>query len=62
MVLDYSLKDIHLLQYMNRMYKRILDEIDVGVHAVDKSGKTIIYNKKIMETESMDFHDVMDKN
>ncbi|PFO06888.1 sigma-54-dependent Fis family transcriptional regulator [Bacillus sp. AFS076308] len=50
------------LVYLNGMYKRILDEIDVGVHAVDETGKTIIYNKKMMQIESMDFQDVMDKN
>ena len=50
------------LVYLNGMYKRILDEIDVGVHAVDETGKTIIYNKKMMQMESMDFQDVMDKN
>ncbi|WP_420489614.1 sigma-54 interaction domain-containing protein [Neobacillus vireti] len=44
------------------MYKRILDEIDVGVHAVDETGKTIIYNKKMMQMESMDLQDVIDKN
>ena len=50
------------LLYVNRMYKRILDEVDVGVHAVDETGKTIIYNKKMMQMESMDLHDVIDKN
>ncbi|WP_207789328.1 sigma-54 interaction domain-containing protein [Neobacillus terrae] len=50
------------LVYLNGMYKRILDEIDVGVHAVDETGKTIIYNKKMMQMESMDFQDVIDKN
>ncbi|MEO2075339.1 MAG: sigma-54-dependent Fis family transcriptional regulator [Bacillus sp. (in: firmicutes)] len=50
------------LLYLTNMYKRILDEVDVGVHAVDETGKTIIYNKKMMQMESMDFHDVMDKN
>ncbi|HLO11935.1 MAG TPA: PAS domain S-box protein, partial [Pseudoneobacillus sp.] len=50
------------LLYLTRMYKRILDEVDVGVHAVDETGKTIIYNKKMMQMESMDIHDVMDKN
>jgi arginine utilization regulatory protein len=44
------------------MYQQILDEIDVGVHAVDKTGKTIIYNKKMMKMESMDIRDVMHKN
>ncbi|MEY2194980.1 sigma-54 interaction domain-containing protein [Neobacillus sp. BF23-41] len=50
------------LLYVNRMYKRILDEVDVGVHAVDETGKTIIYNKKMMQMESMDLQDVIDKN
>ncbi|MEH7085902.1 sigma 54-interacting transcriptional regulator [Neobacillus drentensis] len=53
---------VNYLQYLNRMYKRILDEVDVGVHAVDETGKTIIYNKKMMQMESMDLQDVIDKN
>ncbi|NRD76167.1 sigma 54-interacting transcriptional regulator [Bacillus sp. BRMEA1] len=44
------------------MYQRILDEVDVGVHAVDETGKTIIYNKKMMQMESMDIQDVLHKN
>ncbi|WHY80061.1 sigma 54-interacting transcriptional regulator [Neobacillus sp. WH10] len=44
------------------MYQRILDEVDVGVHAVDETGRTIIYNKKMMQIESMDSQDVMNKN
>ena len=55
-------KKVHYLEYLNQMYKRILDEIDVGVHAVDRTGKTIVYNKKMMKIESMDIRDVMDKN
>ncbi|MFJ5716745.1 sigma-54 interaction domain-containing protein [Neobacillus sp. NPDC093127] len=50
------------LYYLTRMYERILDEVDVGIHAVDETGKTIIYNKKMMQMESMDLHDVIDKN
>ncbi|MDN3017043.1 sigma 54-interacting transcriptional regulator [Paenibacillus sp. BSR1-1] len=52
---------IQYLQYLNRMYKRILDEVDVGVHAVDETGRSIIYNKKMMQMESMDFQDVINK-
>ncbi|MGG1674396.1 sigma-54 interaction domain-containing protein [Neobacillus sp. NRS-1170] len=52
---------IHYLQYLNRIYKRILDEVDVGVHAVDETGRSIIYNKKMMQMESMDFQDVINK-
>jgi arginine utilization regulatory protein len=53
---------IKYLQYLNLMYKRILDEVDVGVHAVDASGNTVIYNNKMAEIESMDIQDVMNKN
>lgn len=60
--MDKSNNTVNYLQYVNRMYKRILDEVDVGVHAVDETGKTIIYNKKMMQMESMDLHDVIDKN
>jgi arginine utilization regulatory protein len=55
-------KNTHYLEYINRIYKLILDEVDVGIHAVDKTGKTIIYNKKMMQMESMDIQDVMNKN
>jgi arginine utilization regulatory protein len=60
--MDKSNNTVYYLQYVNRMYKRILDEVDVGVHAVDETGKTIIYNKKMMQMESMDLQDVINKN
>ncbi|WP_163103103.1 sigma-54 interaction domain-containing protein [Peribacillus alkalitolerans] len=44
------------------IYQKILDEIDVGVHAIDESGRTIVYNKKMMEIEGMNIEDVLDKN
>jgi arginine utilization regulatory protein len=50
------------LQYINQIYERIIDEVDVGLHAVDETGKTIIYNKKMMEIESMEIQDVLNKN
>lgn len=49
-------------QKMNVILKKIIDEVDVGVHVVDESGKTIIYNSKMMEIESMDEKDVLNKN
>ncbi|WP_391559159.1 sigma-54 interaction domain-containing protein [Robertmurraya sp.] len=55
-------KSLSYLQYVNKLYERILNEVEVGVHAVDETGKTIIYNKKMMQMESMDLHDVIDKN
>lgn len=53
---------VEYLQYLISMYKRILDEVDVGIHAVDASGNTVIYNHKMAQMESMDIHDVMNKN
>ena len=61
-ILENTKKTIQYLQYFNNVYKRILDEVDVGVHAVDETGKTIIYNKKMMQMESMDLNDVINKN
>lgn len=60
--MEHSKKTTDYLQYVNQMYQRILDEVDVGVHAVDETGRTIIYNKKMMQIESMDSQDVMNKN
>lgn len=60
--MENAKKSIAYLTYVNKMYERILDEVEVGIHAVDETGKTIIYNKKMMQMESMDLHDVIDKN
>lgn len=46
---------------MNLIYKKIIDEIAIGVHVIDDKGKTIIYNPKMMQIEAMDRHDVLDK-
>lgn len=60
--MDHTKTNIQYLQYLNTMYKRILDEVEVGVHAVDDSGNTIVYNKKMAQIESMDIQDVINKN
>ncbi|WP_425455960.1 sigma-54 interaction domain-containing protein [Ectobacillus funiculus] len=39
-----------------------MNEIDIGLHAVDETGTTIIYNKKMMQMESMDSKDVLNKD
>ncbi|WP_353854534.1 sigma 54-interacting transcriptional regulator [Bacillus sp. Bos-x628] len=44
------------------LYKKMLDLIDVGVHAIDENGNTIVYNKKMMEIESLKRSDVLHKN
>lgn len=50
------------LQSMNLIYKKIIDEISIGVHVIDDKGKTIIYNPKMMQIEAMDPNDVLNKD
>ncbi|MFC7393474.1 sigma-54 interaction domain-containing protein [Scopulibacillus cellulosilyticus] len=47
---------------MNDLYKKLLDEIDVGIHVINEEGKTIVYNQKMTEIEAMDRDDVLDKD
>ena len=54
--------DLDDLVKKDKMYQQILDEINIGIHVVNDEGKTIIYNKKMMEIESMKMEDVLDKN
>lgn len=48
---------------MNLIYKSIIDtilkNIDIGIHVVDCSGKTIIYNQAMADMEGLDIHEVM---
>lgn len=57
-------KDQHTAKIENEidLYKQMLDLIDVGVHAIDENGNTIVYNKKMMEIESLKRSDVLYKN
>lgn len=54
--------DLVSLQKLNKIYKFILDQIDVGIQVVDENGITVIYNKKKMDMESMSSEDVLNKN
>ncbi len=44
------------------MLESVSDYLESGVHAVDENGRTLIYNRKMMEIESMEIQDVLDKN
>jgi arginine utilization regulatory protein len=55
-------QDYEKMMIKNKIYQQILDDIDIGIHAVNADGKTIIYNKKMMEIESMEVEDVLDRN
>ncbi|WP_243290905.1 sigma-54-dependent Fis family transcriptional regulator [Bacillus sp. FJAT-47783] len=61
-MVEHSKQTIQSLQHLINIYERIIDEVDVGLHAVDATGKTIIYNKKMMQIEAMDSKEVLNKN
>ncbi|MGE7272010.1 sigma-54 interaction domain-containing protein [Brevibacillus panacihumi] len=44
-----------------RIYEQILNEINEGVHVIDASGMTILYNRKMTELEAMKRQDVLYK-
>jgi arginine utilization regulatory protein len=50
------------LHKLIKIYETALNEIDVGVHAIDDTGKTVIYNEKMMEIESLTQEDVLNKD
>lgn len=50
-----------LLQII-KIYETLINEIDVGVHIIDQQGKTILYNSKMMEIESMTKEDFLNKD
>ncbi|WP_077328534.1 sigma-54 interaction domain-containing protein [Virgibacillus siamensis] len=54
--------DVQSLVHMNDLYQQLLDEVNVGIHAINEQGNSIIYNKKMMEIESMESADVLGKN
>ena len=47
---------------MNAIFERIVERLDVGVHVVDATGKTFVYNQKMCELEGMNKKDVLHKN
>lgn len=47
---------------MKKIYEQILNRMNEGVHVIDEDGKTIIYNQKMTEIESMKEKDVLYKN
>lgn len=57
-------EEINLKQIieMNMLYETLLNELDIGIHIINEEGKTIIYNRKMMEIESMERSDVLYKS
>ncbi len=38
------------------------EHVDVGIHAIDHRGKTILYNRKMREIEGFDFEELVDRS
>lgn len=57
-------EEINLKQIieMNMLYETLLNELDIGIHIINEESKTIIYNRKMMEIESMERSDVLYKS
>ena len=49
------------LETLLRIYEHILDRMNEGVHVIDATGTTIVYNQKMTELESMARQDVLHK-
>ncbi len=54
--------EIRHLQQLITFYQFIVQEMNEGVHVIDEQGRSIIYNKKMSEIESMQAEDVLGKN
>jgi arginine utilization regulatory protein len=52
----------HFEQQLIKIYEMLVNEIDVGVHVINDSGKTLIYNNKMMEIESLSKEEVFAKD
>ena len=44
------------------MYQKVAEHLESGIHVIDSTGRTIIYNRKMREIEGMEIEDVLDKN
>ncbi len=50
------------LSIPKHIVKPFLNKVDAGIHVVDETGKTIIYNEKMTKDELIDEQDVLHKN
>ncbi|MFX3675324.1 MAG: sigma 54-interacting transcriptional regulator [Paenisporosarcina sp.] len=53
-----NVNDLHLLPF----YRFASDHISVGIHAIDRNGRTILYNEKMKNIEGLDLEDVADRS
>ncbi|MEJ8545404.1 sigma-54 interaction domain-containing protein [Brevibacillus borstelensis] len=54
-------KRIHSPDYYLHVFESILDSVNEGIHVIDATGTTIVYNRKMTEMESMNKRDVLNK-
>ncbi|WP_269845730.1 sigma-54 interaction domain-containing protein [Salipaludibacillus keqinensis] len=50
------------IPHLPEIYRQLLDAVDVGIHAINSEGESIIYNRKMSEIEDMAREDVLYKN
>jgi arginine utilization regulatory protein len=60
--MDVLHKKLETILAMNELYEHLLNELDIGIHVINEKGKTIVYNRKMMEIESMDRTEVLNKS
>ncbi|MCT8136546.1 sigma 54-interacting transcriptional regulator [Anaerobacillus sp. CMMVII] len=58
----FDYKDLQQLKKFANFYQQVINEVDIGIHVIDETGKTVIYNPKMMEIEAMHIEDVINKN
>ena len=49
-------------QYLGPFYRFAIDKVGVGVHAIDKNGKTVLYNDQMRKIEGLHSTDVEDRS
>jgi arginine utilization regulatory protein len=57
-----NIERMNQIEGIEDIYRTLLDVVDVGVHVIDETGNTIIYNQKMAEMEGMTIEDVLQKN
>lgn len=51
-----------LTDYLHPFHTFVIEQIDVGIHAIDREGKTLIYNDKMKSIEGLALTDIQDRS
>ncbi|WP_088006559.1 sigma 54-interacting transcriptional regulator [Indiicoccus explosivorum] len=49
-------------EHLTPFYEYAIDRAEVGIHAIDAQGKTVIYNKKMKQIEGLELADLADRS